>query len=38
MAIDDAMFKVGDFYVFAARWRSFRVATTLFESRPWSPL
>jgi len=38
MGVDDAMFRVGDFYVFAPGWRSFGIATTLTQSRPWSPM
>ena len=38
MGVDDAMFRVGEFYVFAPGWRSFGIATTLPQSRPWSPM
>lgn len=37
MAGDDAMFRVGDFYVFAPGWTSRGATTTLPEGRPGSP-
>jgi hypothetical protein len=36
MADDDAMFRIGDFYVFAPGWKSLGVTTTLPEGRPGS--
>jgi hypothetical protein len=37
MTADDAMFKVGDFYVFAPGWTRFGATTTLKPAQPWSP-
>jgi hypothetical protein len=38
LTADDAMFKVGDFYVFAPGWKRLGGSTTLSQSQPWGPM
>ena len=38
LAPGDALFKVGDFYVYAPGWQRFGVATTLPAARLWGPM